>query len=119
MSVGLGSLLRAMPRNRLVSFALLVGVISALFVPAVVAAAAEQTTATTAATTETTVAGEQSAPGKTPAVSIVEEPPAEELAPWTIRYLIPTSIVIAGVLIFATVVQYFLKVVRTRYKTVE
>ena len=107
-----------MPRFRIFSVALLLGVISAVFLPVLSAFAAEETTETTAATTGTTVA-EETVPTKAPAVSVVEEEPAEELAPWTARYLIPTSVVIAGLLIFATVVQYFLKVVRTRYKTVE
>lgn len=105
-----------MRRIRLLSLAVLVGVLTLVLVPALVASATTETSE--AATTETTVA-ETSAPAKTPAVSIVEEPEPEELAPWTIRYLIPTSIVIAGLLVFGTVVQYFLKVVRTRYKTVE
>lgn len=106
-----------MPRSRLLPIALLVGVLSIVMLPAV-AAVAQATTETTAATTDTTVA-EVTVPTKAPAVTVVDEAPAAELDPWTIRYLIPASIVIAGLLIFSTVVQYFLKVVRTRYKTVE
>ena len=56
---------------------------------------------------------------KTPAVSIVEVPEESLEQPWTIRYLVPTMIVLGGALVFGTVVQYFLKVVRPRYKTVE
>jgi hypothetical protein len=56
---------------------------------------------------------------ETPAVSIAEEPPEEVVQPWTIRYLVPTTVALAGILVFGTVVQYFLKVVRARYKTVE
>jgi hypothetical protein len=98
---------------------MLVGVLSAVFLPVLSAGAAEETTDTTVASTETTVAEGETVVTKAPAVEVVDEAPAEELAPWTIRYLIPTSLVIAGVLVFVTVVQYFLKVVRTRYKTVE
>lgn len=112
--VGPGSLRAVMRRTRLLLLAVSLGLLSALLLPVFgVAATTETTVATEETVAETTIAT------KAPAVAIVEEPEAEELAPWTIRYLIPTSIVVAGLLIFGTVVQYFLKVVRTRYKTVE
>ncbi len=97
------------------SLALLVGL---LFVLALPGLTVEETTEE-APTTETTVAGESGPAPKPPAVEVVDEVQPEVLQPWTIRYLIPASIVIAGLLTFGTVVQYFLKVVRTRYKTVE
>jgi hypothetical protein len=40
-------------------------------------------------------------------------------APWTTKFLIPTSLVLAVLAVFVTVVQYFVKVVRNRYKVVE
>jgi hypothetical protein len=104
-----------MHRTRLSLLAALIGISLSLGAP-LVAHAAE--TETTMASTESSVA-QGGAPAKPPAVSIVEEAAPEELQPWTVRYLVPTSVLIAGLLIFGTVVQYFLQVVRTRYKTVE
>ncbi len=56
---------------------------------------------------------------RTPAVVVEPPPPVEVEEPWTSRYLIPTGLVLAAVAVFATVVQYFVRVVRTRYKVVE
>jgi hypothetical protein len=56
--------------------------------------------------------------GPVPAIEVGTEP-AEEAAPaWTYRYLIPTFLVLAGVVVVATVVLYFVKVVRSRYRVV-
>jgi hypothetical protein len=38
---------------------------------------------------------------------------------WTYRYLIPTLIALAVLVVIATTIQYFLQVVRKRYKVVE
>lgn len=102
-----------MRRLRSLTLAVLVGALLTLALPGL---AAEEAPAD--GTTETTVQ-ETIPPGSEPAVVLIDEAEPETLQPWTIRYLIPTSIAIAGILIFGTVVQYFLKVVRTRYKTVE
>lgn len=104
-----------MRRTRLLSLAVLVGLLFVLALPGL----AVEATTEEATTTETTGAGESGPAPKPPAVAVVEEVEPEILQPWTIRYLIPASILIAGLLTFGTVVQYFLKVVRTRYKTVE
>jgi hypothetical protein len=102
-----------MRRTRSLTLVVLVGALLALALPGMaVEEPAEPTT-------ETTVAGQSAEPGKTPAVVLVDEPQLEVLQPWTIRYLIPASILIAGLLVFGTVVQYFVKVVGGRYKTVE
>lgn len=57
--------------------------------------------------------------GAEPAVTV--PPPAADTGPddWTYRYLIPTLIALALVVVIATTVQYFLQVVRKRYKVVE
>lgn len=57
--------------------------------------------------------------GLSPAVPIEAEqaPPAE--VDWTYRYMIPTGLVIAGVIILVTAVKYFTDVVRKRYRIVE
>lgn len=54
-----------------------------------------------------------------PAVINPEVPPAEVEQPWTTKFLVPTGVALAVVAVFATVVQYFMRVVRTRYKVVE
>lgn len=56
---------------------------------------------------------------KMPAVSVIDGVPDVVVEPWTTKFLIPTSIVLAVVAVFTTVVQYFVKVVRNRYKVVE
>jgi hypothetical protein len=57
--------------------------------------------------------------GLSPAVPIEAEevPPAE--VDWTYRYMIPTGLVIAAVIILVTAVKYFTDVVRKRYRIVE
>ncbi len=52
--------------------------------------------------------------------AVVVQPPAktETTQPWTYRYLVPLLIVLALVTVFGTVVQYFVRVVRGRYKLV-
>lgn len=90
----------------------------------VLATEGEQTTdaSTGEQSTDTSVAAESEAgagPSYTPAVTVAEEAPAELVQPWTNRFLIPTMAALAVILLFATVVQYFLKVVRARYKVVE
>jgi hypothetical protein len=98
-----------MSKHRLlISLTLLVSVLA---VPGLaVAQESEETTATTVATEGTFLM---------PAVSV---PPAADdvvAAPWTTKFLIPTSLVLAVLAVFVTVVQYFVKVVRNRYKVVE
>lgn len=95
--------------RRLISLTLLVSVL-ALPGLAIAQEQSEDTTATTTATEGTFVM---------PAVSI---PPAVDdvvQQPWTTKFLIPTSLVLAVLAVFVTVVQYFVKVVRNRYKVVE
>ena len=78
--------------------------------------ATEETTDTAA--TESTVASIEDA-GVTPAVTV---PPVEaDTGPddWTYRFLIPTLIALAVIVVIATTVQYFIQVVRKRYKVVE
>lgn len=70
-------------------------------------------------TTDTTVAEEGASSDYTPAVTVSEGSPPESTPPWTTRYLIPTTLVLAAVAVFVTVIQYFVRVVRNRYKVVE
>lgn len=57
-----------------------------------------------------------------PSGAYIDSPPAESESinpQWTYRFLIPTSLVLIAVVIAGTVVMYFVRVVRTRYTTVE
>ena len=54
-----------------------------------------------------------------PAVRIAPEAPAEEEPAWTFRYLIPTSLVIGLLVVVGSIVAYFVKVVRTRYRLIQ
>ena len=53
-----------------------------------------------------------------PAVVVEETAPAEALPDWTYRYLVPTCLALALIFCFITVVLYFTRVVRSRYKSV-
>lgn len=63
--------------------------------------------------------GDEVADAKTPAVVVEDVPPPEVTEPWTSRFLVPTGLVLGAVAVFVTVIQYFVRVVRTRYKVVE
>ena len=54
-----------------------------------------------------------------PAVPISVPPEAEAELDWTYRYMIPTAIALGVVVIVVTSAQYFIHVVRKRYRTVE
>jgi hypothetical protein len=54
-----------------------------------------------------------------PAVEVVPEVPSEAEQAWTFRYLIPTSLVIALLVVVGSIVAYFVKVVRTRYRLIQ
>ena len=73
-----------------------------------------------AATPEPISEDTETAPsGLEPAVPIPEEGEAEVVADWTYRYLVPTGLAIAVVVILITSIQYFTNVVRKRYRIVE
>ncbi|MEX2279287.1 MAG: hypothetical protein WEA76_04275 [Acidimicrobiia bacterium] len=54
-----------------------------------------------------------------PATIIEPPPPDPAEQPWTTKFLVPTGLALATVAVFVTVVQYFVRVVRSRYKVVE
>jgi hypothetical protein len=82
------------------------------------------------ATTTSTIAGEGAATttlvGETtttsepiiPAVSTEVTEPPETQPDWTYRFFIPTLLVIAALVVIATVVRYFTGVVRKRYRVI-
>ncbi len=62
--------------------------------------------------------GEEEPAEIVPAVVVENSAPAEELADWTYRFLVPTCLALALIICVLTVVLYFTKVVRSRYKSV-
>lgn len=104
----------AMPKvRRLSTLALILTVLVVLGLPVL---AQEAPTDTTVATTVTTVA---SGPAPEPAVPAAQPAPDTGPDDWTYRYMIPTLLVLAALVVIATTVQYFMQVVRKRYKVVE
>ncbi|MGH8924950.1 MAG: hypothetical protein ACRDWA_09990 [Acidimicrobiia bacterium] len=85
-------------------------------------------TATTAGAGTATTAGEGAATtvGETattaepivPAVSVEVTEAPETQPDWTYRFFIPTLLVLAALVVIATVVQYFTRVVRKRYRVI-
>jgi hypothetical protein len=84
------------------------------------------TSTTEAGTTGTSEAGTETGTTEatTPAVTIVpavpvDTTPAAEINPdWTYRFFIPTLLVLAVLVVIVTVIQYFTRVVRNRYRIV-
>ena len=80
----------------------------------------------TTAATETGTTGqgtgttEATAPAVTiqPAVPVDTTPPEQTNPDWTYRFFIPTLLVLAALVVIVTVIQYFTRVVRNRYRTV-
>lgn len=67
---------------------------------------------------EVTLAG-GSAQVREPAVVVEPSAPADDTPAWTFRYLIPTGMVIGVAAVLVTIIQYFVRVVRSRYRLVE
>lgn len=57
--------------------------------------------------------------GLEPAVSLDSESPVEPQEEWTYRYIIPTGLALAAIIILFTAIKYFTDVVRKRYRIVE
>lgn len=57
--------------------------------------------------------------GLEPAVPIPTDPPSQAVPDWTYRYMIPTTLALAAVVILLTSIRYFTNVVRKRYRIVE
>jgi hypothetical protein len=67
-----------------------------------------------AAATSTTIDS-----GLSPAVTVNGEEAAPAEVDWTYRYMIPTGLVIAVIIILVTAIKYFTDVVRKRYRIVD
>ena len=81
-------------------------------------------TSTTEAGTETSTTDTGTTEATAPAVTIepavpVDTTPVPEANPdWTYRFFIPTLLVLAALVVIVTVIQYFTRVVRNRYRIV-
>jgi hypothetical protein len=111
----MGSLGFTMPSYRLVAFALLSALLLLIALP--VAAVSEEGGDAEVVSDEDGSAEVVS--DYTPAVVVDTGAPEAGDEPWTTRFLVPTGLLLAGVALFGTAVQYFTKVVRSRYKVVE
>ncbi|HJQ95948.1 MAG TPA: hypothetical protein VJ935_09615 [Acidimicrobiia bacterium] len=74
-------------------------------------------TATTGGATATTVAATTGEP-IVPAVSVEVTEAPEDQPDWTYRFFIPTLLVLAALVVIGTVIQYFTRVVRNRYRVI-
>jgi len=57
--------------------------------------------------------------GLSPAVPVVVEEAEPELADWTYRYIVPTGLALAAIIVLVTAIKYFTDVVRKRYRIVD
>jgi hypothetical protein len=57
--------------------------------------------------------------GLIPAVQMDDGGEAPAQADWTYRYLIPTGLALAAIIVLVTAVKYFTDVVRRRYRIIE
>lgn len=80
---------------------------------------ADETTETTAPTETTAAEGGAGANTPEPAAPVTTVASPESTVDWTYRYLIPTGIVLAVLVVGVITVQYFLQVVRKRYRVNE
>lgn len=93
---------------------LVVGVLVAGF--SLIAVAAEEGGGEEGATdtTTTTIVS-----GLEPAVSVNGDTPAEPQQEWTYRYIVPTGLALAAIIVLFTAIKYFTDVVRKRYRIIE
>jgi len=98
--------------RRLLAAALVTAVVTLLALP--LGATTTSEAGTESGTTEAT------APAVTiePAVPVDTTPAAETNPDWTYRFFIPTLLVLAALVVIVTVIQYFTRVVRNRYRIV-
>ncbi|MGH8871569.1 MAG: hypothetical protein ACRDWS_06315 [Acidimicrobiia bacterium] len=101
--------------SRIATLLVLLGAFLALMVtPASATEETEEPTSTTVGETEPAPTS-----GIEPAVPVTTPSPSETLPDWTYRYMIPTGILLAVLVIVVTTIQYFTRVVRKRYRIVK
>ncbi len=98
--------------RRLLAAALLTVVVTLLALPlgATTTSEAGTETGTTESTTPAAIIE--------PAVPVDTTPVPETNPDWTYRFFIPTLLVLAALVVIVTVIQYFTRVVRNRYRIV-
>ncbi len=103
--------------RRLVAVALGISVVALLSLPLAATTTSEAGTGEAGTGTGTT---EATAPAVTiePAVPVDTTPVPETNPDWTYRFFIPTLLVLAALVVIVTVIQYFTRVVRNRYRIV-
>ena len=106
-------------RLRAVALVTYVVVVAALPLGATTTTGADTGTVTTEAATETATT-EATAPAVTiqPAVPVDTAPEPQTNPDWTYRFFIPTLLVLTVLVVIVTVIQYFTRVVRNRYRIV-
>ncbi len=57
--------------------------------------------------------------GLSPAVDAATEEPPVVQADWTYRYMVPTGLALAAIVVLITAIKYFTDVVRKRYRIVD
>jgi len=68
---------------------------------------------------ENTISVPEPGAARTPAVTVPDQTAGDETPPWTARFLVPAGLALAVLVVIMTIVQYFVRVVRTRYKVIE
>ncbi|HUP15675.1 MAG TPA: hypothetical protein VM848_06470 [Acidimicrobiia bacterium] len=98
--------------RRLLAAALVTAVVTLLALPlgATTTSEAGTETGTTEATAPAVIIE--------PAVPVDTTPAPETNPDWTYRFFIPTLLVLAALVVIVTVIQYFTRVVRNRYRIV-
>ncbi len=95
--------------------------LSRVLAAAIVVGALFSIAATAVAQETTTTVTETSVPQVDfePAVPVTTPEATQPLPDWTYRYMVPTALVIALLVVVLTTIQYFTRVVRKRYRIVE
>jgi len=102
--------------RRFCRIAALLAVLGALLV---LTAAPALATEETGETTTTVSEGPAPTSNVEPAVPVTTPDNSEAPLDWTYRYMIPTGILLAVLVIVMTTIQYFTSVVRKRYRVVK
>ncbi|MEX0863736.1 MAG: hypothetical protein WD269_02545 [Acidimicrobiia bacterium] len=89
--------------------------LSALATSLALPALAQDVTETTVPALGTTIPTAQIEP----AVPVVSAPETPVTPDWTYRFMIPTALVLAALVVLLTSIRYFTNVVRKRYRIVE
>ncbi len=99
---------------------ILLGRLLALAILAALVAISTPALATGESSTETDT--ESDAPAvdaPTPAIEIPEDAPEAIVAEWPYRFLVPATIVLGSLAVIGTILMYFVRVTKNRYRVIE